>query len=92
MWVRATISWVGLRVFLAFAGWVTSASVYGLIMAVMVTGLTALLVLVDIRVTRESLLILNLGPARRRLIRVAAVPVALFEAALLLVRGLIGAS
>jgi hypothetical protein len=88
--LRAVAFWVGVRVVAGLLGWLSAASVYGLEISFGVAALAALLVLLDVRITREWLMVANLGVSKATILTLALTPPALLETALQVVRVSLG--
>lgn len=79
--VRAVWLWAGLRVSLLAAGLIFGPVLgAGPVAFVGVVGLATFLVVADVRVTRESMLLANLGVSRGYIVSRSVPPIAAFEA------------
>jgi len=83
--LRAVVIWIGLRAFLSIGAAATGAGVVGGTLWVGVPLLVAAAFLLDLRVSRESMLLSNLGLSRARLALVALAPALALETALQIV-------
>jgi len=83
--LRAVVIWLGLRAFLTIGAVMTGAAVVGVALWVGVPLLVAAAFLLDVRVSRESMLLSNLGLSRAQLALVALVPALALETALQIV-------
>ena len=79
--VRAAVMWGGVRLSLAVFGLVAGYPLLGPVVFLWVIGVCSALVAADLRVSRETMLIANLGVRRARVVAAAVPPLLVLEAA-----------